>query len=278
MDAMTLDKWITLIASIASMLSAIFAACAIYQAVQQRKSSYKPQIVIDNLLFKGQCTQENYFDNQILSAGLHNELSIGVINAGVGSAVNIKYQWLFPLKKFTNQLHKKLANLNNATDSNDDPNKYWFKYNFEENENEIRFNLRSPFKAMPHIISKKEHSIQCFLPYSVTKEATPITLKTLPLVLILNDLLLDIKSGSKESSPPGPTLVLSYRDIGGSHITEHFKTRVTIVDFKFDMGLVRFFGKLEFEKIKKSRTSNGIERIRKSYVDFMDKHDYNKNR
>lgn len=278
MDAMTLDKWITLIASIASMLSAIFAACAIYQAVQQRKSSYKPQIVINTLSFKGQCTQEKYFDNQILSAGLHNELSIGIINAGVGSAVNIKYQWLFPLKKITNQLHKKLASLNNETDSNDDPNKYWFKYNLEENENEIKFNIRSPFKAMPHIISKKEHSIQCFLPYSIIKEATPITLKTLPLVLILNDLLLDIKSGSKESSPPGPTLVLSYLDIGGSHITEHFKTRVTIVDFKFDMGLVRFFGKLEFEKIKKSRTANGIERIRKSYVDFMDRHDFNKNR
>lgn len=278
MDTMTLDKWITLIASIASMFSAIFAACAIYQAVQQRKSSYKPQIVINTLSFKGQCTQEKYFDNQILSAGLHNELSIEIINAGVGSAVNIKYKWLFPLNKITNQLHKKLATLNNVIDSNDDPNKYWFKYNIEENENEIRFNIRTPFNAMPHIISKKEHSIQCFLPYSITKEATPITLKTLPLVLVLNDLLLDIKSGSKESSPPGPTLVLSYLDIGGSHITEHFKTRVTIVDFKFDMGLVRFFGNLEFEKINKSRTANGIERIRKSYADFINEHDFNKNR
>ncbi|MFI3382880.1 hypothetical protein V5G93_16115, partial [Escherichia albertii] len=73
---MTLDRWIAVVSSIAAMISAFLAACGIYQAIMQRRSMYRPQIIPQNFHFKGKCNVKNDFDLDILNGNTYNEYKI----------------------------------------------------------------------------------------------------------------------------------------------------------------------------------------------------------
>ncbi len=272
----TIDRWIAVLSSVAAMISAIFAACGIYQAIMQRRSMYKPQIIPQNFYFKGRCTDKLHFQSDILQSNVYNEYKVSVLNPGLGAAVNIKYEWLFDYQEFAKRLQKRLSKLN-PTYGSDDPAQILFMHHVEENEHSQTFHFRATYRHLPHVINKNPELIQCFLPYSVQKETTELRLQTLSLVLLMNDLLLNFKEGAPFKTVNGPLLKLSYQDIGGRYVVDYFDTKVTLLDAVYMRGIVDFQASMVFNKIKMTRTAVILQKLRKSYADFITEHDFNKN-
>lgn len=272
---MTLDRWIAVISSIAAMTSAFLAACGIYQAIMQRRTMYKPQIIPQNFNFKGKCTLKNNFEPNILHGNMYNSLSINVLNPGLGAAVNIEYKWIFNHQEFATYLQQRLSKLN-PVDGPDDPARYLFKHYFNESDDNIIFYSRNIQRLNSHIINKENEYIQCFLPYSVEKTGSDLKFQTLALVFLMNDLMLNLKKHIAVYKVKGPTLELRYQDIGGKHIVDVFETEVALLDSETFGELIYYQANFVFKKEKKKRTIAVLQRIRKSYVDFMNEHDFNK--
>jgi len=273
----TIDRWIAVLSSLAAMISAILAACGIYQAIMQRRSMYKPQIIPQNFYFKGKCTNKLHFQGDILQASVYNEYKISVLNPGLGAAVNIKYEWLFDHQEYAKHLQRRLSKLN-PTSGPDDPARFLFKHCFEENEHSMTFYFKAAYRHLPHVINKKPELIQCFLPYSVQKETTELRFQTLSLVFLMNDLLLYFKEGAPFKTATGPILKLSYQDIGGRYVVDYFETKITLFDALDILGIIEFQASMVFKKISISRTAAILQKLRKSYADFIREHDFNKNR
>ncbi|HBL4692615.1 hypothetical protein INP82_06710 [Citrobacter sedlakii] len=274
---MTLDRWIAVVSSIAAMISAFLAACGIYQAIMQRRSMYRPQIIPQNFHFKGKCNLKNNFDSDILNRNTYNEYKINVINPGLGAAVNIEYKWIFNHQEYAQYLQQRLYKLN-STEAPVDPSRFLFNYHFEESDNDLIFYSRSTLRMNTHIINKKSELIQCFLPYSVEKTEAELKFQTLSLVFLMNDIMLNLKGQIDINKTKGPTLEIKYQDIGGKHIVELFETEVALVDSQTFNGLIEYVASFTFKKLNKSRTAAIRQRIRKSYADFINEHDYNKNK
>lgn len=274
---MTLDRWIAVVSSIAAMISAFLAACGIYQAIMQRRSMYRPQIIPQNFHFKGKCNVKNDFDLDILNGNTYNEYKINVINPGLGAAVNIEYKWIFNHQEYAQYLQQRLYKLNSA-EAPADPSRFLFNYHFEESDNDLIFYSRSNRRMMTHIINKESEFIQCFLPYSVEKTKAELKFQTLSLVFLMNDIMLNLKGQIDIYKTKGPMLEIKYQDIGGKHIVELFETEVALVDSQTFNGSIDYVASFTFKKLNKSRTAAIRQRIRKSYADFINEHDYNKNK
>jgi hypothetical protein len=270
---MTLDRWIAVVSSIAAMISAFLAACGIYQAIMQRRSMYRPQIIPENFYFKGKCTLKNAFEADILHSNIYNEYKVNVINPGLGAAVNVEYKWIFNHKEFAVYLQQRLSKLN-PVDGPDDPSRFLFNHHFEESDENLIFYSRNTIRLMPHVINKKSEFIQCFLPYSVEKKSTELKLQTLSLVFLMNDIMLNLKGHIEIYKLNGPNLEIKYQDIGGKHIVDIFETEVALFDSKTYKDLIDYQASFTFKKISNNRTEAIRQRIRKSYVDFMNEHKY----
>ncbi|HGH3373989.1 TPA: hypothetical protein ACJIK4_003517 [Kluyvera cryocrescens] len=273
---MTLDRWIAVISSFAAMVSAILAAGGIYQAIKQRRSSYRPQIIPKNFIFNGSKNSDNKFSINILEVNSNNIYEISVINPGLGAAVNIEYSWQFEYHDFINYLHNKLASIHSPNEM-DNPESYGFKYNIEETKEKIEFRTRSNFRLNPHIIPKTPTLIQCFLPYSVEKDTSKLQLPSFSLVLITNDLLINKPDDYPAVLANGPVLKLKYQDIGGKNLVEYFETKIEILNTYHMFDTVEFFAQLSFNKVSVSKTTAILRSIRKSYAEFIRTHDFNKN-
>lgn len=274
---MTLDRWIAVVSSIAAMISAFLAACGIYQAIMQRRSMYRPQIIPQNFHFKGKCTLKNNFELDIIIGNIYNERKVNVINPGLGAAVNVEYKWSFNHQEFAVHLQQRLSRLN-PVDGPDDPSRFLFNHHFEESDDDLIFYSRNTIKLMPHVINKKSEFIQCFLPYSVEKTGTELKYQTLSLVFLMNDLMLNLKEQVPIYKVNGPKLEIKYQDIGGKHIVDIFETEVTLVESTTFKGLIDYQASFAFKKVKKRWTTAVLQRFRKSYVNFINEHDFNKNR
>ncbi|EEI8686007.1 hypothetical protein GYD10_004417, partial [Salmonella enterica] len=115
----------------------------------------------------------------------------------------------------------------------------------------------------------------------VTQENSPSTIEFPSLILLL---LADIAYSSTTSDGAmfdvmdAGLLQIEYEDISGNKIKVKFNCSVQLIRFqsKTENGPRSTF-RIEFNRIH-SGSKLGLQRIRKSYADFINEHDYNKNR
>ncbi|ELY3983949.1 hypothetical protein SMY34_002020 [Cronobacter muytjensii] len=274
-DVMTLDKWISLFACVSAMFSALFAAAAIIQTIKQRKSSYKPQIIINDYNFRASFDDENDYTANVLGTVTDHTYGIEVLNAGMGAAVNINYSWDFDYYKYAEHLKNKINKYKDSSLPLEKSEPEAFRYYFQEQKEVIYFRVRNKIRMMPQHIPKNPYIMKSFLPYSVDKNTSILKLPNLSIAFIVNDMLLDAKNGIHNREAEGPTLLLNFQDIGGSYITERYKTYITLYETDFMKDYIVTNGEITFIRTKNSKIINFIKQLKESYKNFIIEHDYN---
>ncbi|CAH3672669.1 hypothetical protein [Klebsiella oxytoca] len=272
--------WLGLGGLVASTLSALAAYLAIRQNIIQRRISNKVQITV-----KG--CEINLSRRKIInSINLINDkdeftMKPFIINIGLGPALNFVYSWDFDYLKHLNMNEIKNIGNENKTPTKQyikiiDSKNYFFEYSNEINSEFIHILGNGKTAWFHH--PKKNNEIDYILPWSVSKSEVPLKLPNLIPILLAHYLTKYSKASIGMFLPiTGPTLILCYEDITGVKIKEVFTssfvcTRTSIKGDTFEAGFSLTFSP------RLSRTSQVIQRIRKSYVDFMNEHDYNKNK
>jgi hypothetical protein len=118
---MTIDQIISLTASIAACFAAVATFLTVWQMAQQRRASYKPELVIARSTFtSGSNAREvglaSYIDwrgdnAQQVENGDQRQLrgphySVRLANIGLGAAKNVSATWSFPFETFLTKTQK----------------------------------------------------------------------------------------------------------------------------------------------------------------------------
>lgn len=161
---MAAESWVTIGGFIATTASAVAAFFAVKQTMLQRTISTKPQIIVNNEEVKTICSPNSTFTLIIEDTDFYYDIPILIKNVGLGTALNIKYNWSFDYQK-----HIKLCGFKEIKE---DPvftpvkiqSKEWDKCYHFENEN------RSVYKYFKFIRHNK------FNHYSIKKNIASLSI------------------------------------------------------------------------------------------------------
>ncbi|MBJ9352893.1 hypothetical protein GHT41_04315 [Citrobacter koseri] len=269
---MTIDKWIALGACIAAFISAIAALMAVKQASRQRKLSYKPQVLFKPQYFTYQINNQTKdildqveFDDCKNPKSTKREI---VVNIGLGAALNVNIEWSYQFDSAINLLNKYFSSLN-----------YQMKMSSFANGIEL-YNSYSETKRM-FLMNRNKDKLDYILSYNQNPNPTEVTIPYPALSLSCAIIIYSLKSESRIfKEAPKLTVKVKYNDIGGVFYTEEYLAKVdfSTIHEKENDSLV-MYGSLSFEKNNTTnKTIRRLQSIRKSYADFMNEHDFNKNR
>lgn len=265
----------TVLSSFAATVSAVAAIYAIKQSVLQRRLSYKPQLHIEDYLDTVHMINMPHFDYGLSSQRFMGYYELPIINIGNGAAQNIKYEWEYNLHHSMNkisELFKELSNLRTGENKN-----YNFFHSFEkvgDGEN-IIFEEYGTYKRFP---TTYNYNLQYILSNQDGGSTTNIRLPAILCSIIFNIINLTNQSGKKIKSFKGPKLIFSYQDSGGAFITEYFESEFIPGANELSSMHTKHKIRIKFNKLDNRWTVRLLQRIRKSYVDFMIEHDFNKNK
>lgn len=285
---MAADSWInvgsfiaTTTSALAAIGSAIAAVFAIKQSILQRTISTKPQVIINKQDVKMKFSSNDIFSLQIQNSEHSYYIPIPIQNVGLGSALNIEYSWDFNFKKniescgfIATDDHPFFPSKNKTTQ--DLRKNYHHDYDIE-NDSEISYYDFINNGQLRHYAIRKSYSeLEYLIP--VTQEINPISINFPSLILlllseqknsnpILNVMLTPVEAGK---------LNIKYEDISGNKKVIKLGCYVRMISFQSagEDGPVMAY-RIDFQRIH-PRSTLRLERIRKSYAEFIDEHDYNK--
>jgi hypothetical protein len=268
---MTIDRWIALGACIAAFFSAIAACLVVWQSSLQRKLAYKPQIILKPLSFKYQIsTVKTDIFNKIIFLDTDNTIphkTDCLVNIGLGTAVDLSINWEYDSKKLATLLNeafnkeakgKKLTVYNNAI-SLDVPTNDFDRYSYSRENNSDKIDYVLPYNQI-------KNPVHVIIPH------TYFSLNCALLIYSLKFL------STMQKSTSIITLHIKYLDIGGVQYNHEYEVKTSYHYSQCDGGNTTMFGQITFTKKHHRLTMTGLTKIRKSYADFMNEHDFNKNR
>lgn len=262
---MTLDKWIALISSLAGSISAIAALFAIRQSILQRTTSYKPQLVLNNTTLHAEI-------KDFKQLAISNKITIEqppliANNIGLGTAINVRYKWLYAYTEIANKLNHEISEFFNLKPSD---------YDFETKHHCFIISTKTSISVSTLLSDYQE--ISHILSYDIQKEGTTLKTPTIGIILSINKLFYEaISINESQLWVEGPKLIIEYYDIGGRKYNEEWCSILRLKSGEFS-DTVKAEINLELKKIHNSKTVNRLQKIRKSYADFISDHDFNKNR
>ncbi|WFW00289.1 hypothetical protein [Klebsiella aerogenes] len=266
-----LEITLSILTVLGTLGSTIAAFLAIKQTIKQRKSSVTPQLVINNFPF---LTREVYDDNYSLFP-MDIEKSIKnkpqIINAGSGVALNtsikIEYDFISTMNFFT--LNQEKIN-----------SKHLFQY-ADTSEN-IDQKAKFTISGLNSSLSKEAEmnlNLGSIPPQTNNANEIKLNLSTFFLEVFINECLYERKLNNQlPDFINGPRFIVSYSDIDGNHYKTNYKSKIFFHINSKSESKISLKGMLEFYVEKSSRLQRGLQRIRKSYADFINEHDFNKNR
>ncbi|ELC7204870.1 hypothetical protein [Enterobacter hormaechei] len=280
---MATENWVTIGGFIATTASAIAAFFAVKQTMLQRIISTKPQIIIYNKEVKTKLTSNNTFSLSFENNDFHYNIPIPIMNVGLGTALNIKYEWLFDYKKAIESCgFNYISNAPMITSMKKlfkDGGKYYCPTE-EKDSNFKYYELINNGKFNIYSITKINKELEYIMP--VTQEKSPS-------IILFPSLILLALAESKNSNNTfadsfffdvmdACKLIIKYEDISGNNITINYNCTLQTTGFKsnseYGAGLTF---KIGFHRIH-SRSMPRLERLRKSYANFIDEVDFNKNK
>ncbi|PSM60516.1 hypothetical protein C3K52_20420 [Citrobacter freundii] len=279
---MAAESWVTIGGFFATTASAIAAFFAVKQTMLQRTISTKPQIIINNQEVKAIHTLDNTFALKIEENEFYFDIPIIIKNVGLGTALNIKYNWSFDYQKHIKKCGFKEIDEDPVFSPIKTRSDEWDKhYHFSNDENssyEYYKFIRN--QKLNHYGIKKEH---CELEYimPVTQESSPSKIEFPSLImLLLTEYLYSVKTfdGTIFDELDAGQLHIRYEDISGNKNKIIFNCTIQLMSYqsKSENGPRSTF-RIEFNRIH-SGSKLGLQRIRKSYADFISEHDFNKNK
>ncbi|EBI2684043.1 hypothetical protein DKN45_23685, partial [Salmonella enterica] len=94
--------------------------------------------------------------------------------------------------------------------------------------------------------------------------------------MLLNELLYLNKLNNKIDFVKGPSFKITYSDIDGNRYKTHYESKLKVYEQTKKINKIAFKGILEFQVNKSNWTQRRLQKIRKSYAEFMEEHNYNK--
>ena len=88
---------VTLVTSIAACLSAIAALVVVRQNYKQRTASYRPELVLVKTTIRLRSFEETGGFPQIADEDSNSQVSLPIVNVGLGAARDVKVSWEFPV-------------------------------------------------------------------------------------------------------------------------------------------------------------------------------------
>ena len=266
------DVILSILTVLGTIGSAIAAFLAIRQTIKQRKIAVTPQLVIN--------------DYQVRSGEMNNDAYClfpwpiehfmanrpELINAGSGVALNvslnIEFDYLSRMKFFAENQFK----INEK-----------YKFEFEDLSSEKDHKIIILLTGLQTNIKKEAETtlnIGYVTPYNINNSiATKIPLSLFYFEIMLNELIFKLKINGDITEPVnGPDLKIKYHDIDGNKYETNYKSKLVVYNKLGRDNKISFRCMLEFQTNHSSWTRRRLQRIRKSYADFMNEHDFNRNR
>ncbi len=126
---------------------------------------------------------------------------------------------------------------------------------------------------------KKTINIGYITPHSNNAEFKSVKLSTFYFEILINECLFEYHLNNEiPGYICGPLFILTYNDIDGNHYKTNFRSKVLFNIKSTSQHKISFMGVLEFHVEHSSWTQRALQRIRKSYADFISEHDFNKNK
>lgn len=262
-----LDKILSYASSFGTFISAIAALYAIWLTIFQRRISYKPILIIKDFYCQ---TSTNNFNNFDFDAPSPEKLrQIELINIGLGAAVSLKYHWKYNVRKGLQHYQSV------------------FKEKFGKNDESFIFddkNNNNIFKVgntqFNYVNANQIRDIDFVLPYNSKKSNALLDIPLIHLTIPVNINFIMILNGHvNREKINGPTLVVEFQDIEGkiticewvSNFEPHFSSHSSAGDIECEYVL-------RFTPSAYGWTRRRLQKIRKSYVDLINKNKINKNR
>ena len=260
-------SWVGLGGLAASILSALAAYLAIRQTMLQRKASLKPQLIINNLEIKDNLLSKNNFTSKPFEKTSIDDLHPTLVNAGSGAALNVTTEWSYPQSQKLSWLINKLQVINQSKS---------LEYKVIDFRNITAYRVDGGLENVIYP-QRGNEQINYILPLNVEKGPKKITIPPLILCILLNETNFRMLINSKlDKRIEGPSLRITYYDVEGKRFEINYITNYIVKEVSFTATTNTYSGTLSFEVIKNNRTSRVLKRIRKSYADYMEEHDYNK--
>ncbi|EBT4284346.1 hypothetical protein CKS56_10325, partial [Salmonella enterica] len=197
-------------------------------------------------------------------------------------ALNIKYNWSFDYKKYIKQCGFREIGEDPVFSPSKIMENEWDKHYHYSNDENSSYEYYKFIKnqKLNHYGIKKEH---CELEYimPVTQESSPSKIEFPTLIMLLLTEYLYSKRTSDSTIfdvLDAGQLHLKYEDISGNRNKIIFNCTIQLISYqsKSENGPRSTF-RIEFTRVH-SGSKLGLQRIRKSYADFINEHDYNKNK
>jgi hypothetical protein len=254
--AMSVDQVIALCASLGACLSAVATFLTVRKIAAQRRSSYRPDVVVSRTRIHGSppalvdgpfpshwVKGDNKNDTDQMVLGLHLDLR----NVGLGTAKDVVIHWSFPFEQI-------LELVNGLAQRNLTP------VHFALENDAVVINL-SGRKEMSIWRNQKVHLVDYLLPASIEKQVTtiPVPLAYQSAVSALIYLVFNEKKedGAQRDMPKVPALQanISYADIGGGEHKASIDVLFEVSSIQMTSGACVFNATLRAEKAKLSAES-----------------------
>ncbi|EAR2234881.1 hypothetical protein EIR71_20610, partial [Salmonella enterica] len=231
---MATDSWVTIGGFLASSCSAIAAIYAVKQSVLQRTISIKPELIIKDIELKTIYIDKSIFPCKTFDLNAEYDIDIPVLNIGLGTALNIKYQWLFEYNKHIASCG--FVKLEDHPIYSKQSVAKFTKGVFYEDNDENQYHNYDFFNngfMKPYSIPKVNKEIEYIMPITQNPEVVSIKLPSLiPMLLIteadqtnsLTDIMLEpIKFGK---------LKITYEDISGTKKNIQLDITMRMISFQ----------------------------------------------
>ena len=243
---MSIDQFISLAASIAACLTAIASFIAIIQNSKQRRESYKPQLVIKNILFEATSNGvANHIPDKWESkefTSQKNFFSLPLVNIGLGTARQIQAEWFFDFDSYIQKINKSAQKAFIPA---------YLEYKKEQEQLHIKIQQKTSSLNRWNI--QKKQQIDFVLPISLTVKETDLRIPHAIIDVISTDSFLFMdKNDEKNYSPseiPTIELQLSYLDLGNKMRKEQYEIKISISSWeKKEDSSCSFHGYIECKK------------------------------
>lgn len=262
----------SILTTLGTIGSAIAAFLAVKQTIKQRKIAVTPQLVINNYQIRSNEINDNSFSLFPISTDYFSKNKPEIINAGSGVALNVSVSIEFD---FFSRMAFFSSNQCKLDES------YHFKFEDRSSVKDHKARVLITV-AQTSILKEADTVINCgyITPYNNNNSTTTkLTLSPFYLDVLLNEVLFNYKLNNNiAKSIDGPIFKLKYNDIDGNKYEVIYKSRLAVHNSTQRLNRVSFRCMLEFETSHSSWTGRRLQRIRKSYADYMEEHDYNKNK
>ncbi|WP_320713381.1 hypothetical protein, partial [Enterobacter cloacae] len=172
-----LDKILSYASSFGTFVSAVAALYAIWLTIFQRRISYRPNLIIRDLLINSKKDKFDGFDLDENSAliGVKVELN----NIGLGTAISVKYSWEYEFEKELKKYDELFFEKFNKKDDSFD-----FDFDFDYNNGLISFKKERSGYFYPGLNIVRD--IDFILPHNISKESTILEIPYAVLLLLTN--------------------------------------------------------------------------------------------